>query len=110
MLIYKSKFLITNHFLFYSGHGDSNSKNVPTLVKEISMVGQVACGSSHTIAVSLDGRTVWSFGAGDNGENVVFIFTYSLDKQEALILWGTFMVNSDSLCLSTTYCGCSHDR
>ena len=50
------------------GHGDSNGKNVPTLVKEISQVGQVACGSSHTIAVSLDGRSVWSFGAGDNGE------------------------------------------
>lgn len=41
---------------------------MPTLVKDISGVGQVACGSSHTIAVAQDGRTVWSFGGGDNGE------------------------------------------
>ena len=40
---------------------------MPTLVKDISGVGQVACGSSHTIAVAQDGRTVWSFGGGDNG-------------------------------------------
>lgn len=50
------------------GHSDSQSRNVPTLVKDISSVGQVACGSSHTIAVSQDGRTVWSFGGGDNGK------------------------------------------
>lgn len=40
---------------------------MPTLVKDMSGVGQVACGSSHTIAVAQDGRTVWSFGGGDNG-------------------------------------------
>uniref|UniRef100_A0A8C9W0S1 HECT-type E3 ubiquitin transferase n=1 Tax=Scleropages formosus TaxID=113540 RepID=A0A8C9W0S1_SCLFO len=50
------------------GHSDSHSRNVPTLVKDISGVGQVACGSSHTIVVSQDGRTVWSFGGGDNGK------------------------------------------
>ncbi|XP_071845609.1 probable E3 ubiquitin-protein ligase HERC1 isoform X3 [Apostichopus japonicus] len=50
------------------GHGDGNSRNVPTLVKDVSCVGQVVCGSSHTIAVSQDGRTVWSFGGGDNGK------------------------------------------
>ncbi|XP_026209981.1 probable E3 ubiquitin-protein ligase HERC1 isoform X2 [Anabas testudineus] len=50
------------------GHSDSQSRNVPTLVKDISSVGQVACGSSHTIAVAQDGRTVWSFGGGDNGK------------------------------------------
>ncbi|KAA8584475.1 hypothetical protein FQN60_008260 [Etheostoma spectabile] len=49
------------------GHSDSQSRNMPTLVKDISGVGQVACGSSHTIAVAQDGRTVWSFGGGDNG-------------------------------------------
>lgn len=49
------------------GHGDSNSRNIPTLVKDISNVGEVSCGSSHTIALSKDGRTVWSFGGGDNG-------------------------------------------
>ena len=52
---------------FELGHGDSNSKNLPTLVKDLSNVGQVSCGSSHTIAVSQDGRTIWSFGGGDNG-------------------------------------------
>ncbi|XP_037609796.1 probable E3 ubiquitin-protein ligase HERC1 isoform X7 [Sebastes umbrosus] len=50
------------------GHSDSQSRNVPTLVKDISGVGQVACGSSHTVAVAQDGRTVWSFGGGDNGK------------------------------------------
>ncbi|CAL8352432.1 unnamed protein product [Merluccius merluccius] len=50
------------------GHGDSNSRNISTLVKDISNVGEVSCGSSHTIALSKDGRTVWSFGGGDNGK------------------------------------------
>ncbi|XP_037104179.1 probable E3 ubiquitin-protein ligase HERC1 isoform X3 [Syngnathus acus] len=50
------------------GHGDSSSRNIPTLVKDISNVGEVSCGSSHTIALSKDGRTVWSFGGGDNGK------------------------------------------
>uniref|UniRef100_A0A4W6C7G9 HECT-type E3 ubiquitin transferase n=1 Tax=Lates calcarifer TaxID=8187 RepID=A0A4W6C7G9_LATCA len=50
------------------GHSDSQSRNIPTLVKDISGVGQVACGSSHTIAVAQDGHTVWSFGGGDNGK------------------------------------------
>lgn len=52
-----------------AGQSDSQSRNMPTLVKDISGVGQVACGSSHTIAVAQDGRTVWSFGGGDNGES-----------------------------------------
>ncbi|XP_068190129.1 probable E3 ubiquitin-protein ligase HERC1 isoform X2 [Antennarius striatus] len=50
------------------GHSDSQSRNVPTLVKDVSGVGHVACGSSHTIAVAQDGRCVWSFGGGDNGK------------------------------------------
>lgn len=54
-------------FVLVAGHSDSQSRNMPTLVKDISGVGQVACGSSHTIAVAQDGRTVWSFGGGDNG-------------------------------------------
>lgn len=58
-----------SYFLFSpdAGQSDSQSRNLPTLVKDISGVGQVACGSSHTIAVAQDGRTVWSFGGGDNG-------------------------------------------
>lgn len=68
----KKKKKFQNGF-YLSGHGDSNSKNLPTCVKDVSGVGQVACGSSHTIAVSQDGKTVWSFGGGDNGN-------YSNDK------------------------------
>ncbi|XP_068210388.1 probable E3 ubiquitin-protein ligase HERC1 [Palaemon carinicauda] len=50
------------------GHGDSTSRNIPTLVRDISGVGQVVCGSAHTLALSADGRTVWSFGSGDHGK------------------------------------------
>ena len=64
---YQYQILIHNVYLF-SGHGDSNSKSVPTKVHDIGAVGQVACGSSHTLALSQDARTVWSFGGGDNGK------------------------------------------
>ncbi|XP_068081364.1 probable E3 ubiquitin-protein ligase HERC1 [Anabrus simplex] len=50
------------------GHGDYNGRTVPTLVRDLSGVGSVACGSAHTVAVSADGKTVWSFGSGDNGK------------------------------------------
>ncbi|XP_035829751.1 probable E3 ubiquitin-protein ligase HERC1 isoform X3 [Aplysia californica] len=50
------------------GHGDKTSRNLPKQVKEIGPVGQVACGSSHTLALSQDGKTVWSFGGGDSGK------------------------------------------
>lgn len=68
----------TGHFLFLRllGHGDSNSRNIPTLVKDISNVGEVSCGSSHTIALSKDGRTVWSFGGGDNGVSQLSFTSY----------------------------------
>jgi len=51
-----------------AGLGDSNGRSVPTLVKDIGVVGQVACGSLHTLVVSADGWTIWSFGDGDGGE------------------------------------------
>lgn len=50
------------------GHGDSNARYVPTQVSGLSDVASVACGSSHTLAVSRDGKTVWSFGSGENGK------------------------------------------
>ncbi|XP_063233987.1 probable E3 ubiquitin-protein ligase HERC1 isoform X2 [Bacillus rossius redtenbacheri] len=50
------------------GHGDYNGRNTPTLVRDLAGVGSVACGSAHTIALSEDGKTVWSFGSGDNGK------------------------------------------
>lgn len=59
---------------FCKGCGDNNSRNVPTLVKDVSNVGQVACGSAHTICISKDGCTVWSFGSGDNGKFSQFSF------------------------------------
>jgi hypothetical protein len=62
------------------GHGDSNGRSVPTLVKDIGVAGHVACGSCHTLVVSQDGWTVWSFGGGDNGAlylSLVFLLFYS---------------------------------
>ncbi|XP_019763936.2 probable E3 ubiquitin-protein ligase HERC1 isoform X1 [Dendroctonus ponderosae] len=50
------------------GHGDYVARHVPTLVAGLTDVGQVACGSSHTLVVSADGKTVWSFGSGENGK------------------------------------------
>ncbi|CAH1979985.1 unnamed protein product [Acanthoscelides obtectus] len=50
------------------GHGDNNARYTPTLVIDLTDVGHVACGSSHTLVVSADGKTVWSFGSGDNGK------------------------------------------
>ena len=50
------------------GHGDSQSRDVPTMVKDIGPVSQIACGAAHTLALSEDGRTVWSFGSGDHGK------------------------------------------
>lgn len=50
------------------GHGDNNARYVPTLVADIVDVGSVSCGSSHTLAVSKDGKKVWSFGSGESGK------------------------------------------
>lgn len=50
------------------GHGDSNGRYIPTQVAGLSDVGSVACGSSHTLVVSRDGKTVWSFGSGEHGK------------------------------------------
>ena len=52
------------------GHGDSQSRFIPTLVKELNGgdVGQVSCGASHTLALSTDGRIIWTFGSGDHGK------------------------------------------
>lgn len=36
-------------------------------MKDLTDVGSVACGSSHTLAISKDGKLVWSFGSGENG-------------------------------------------
>lgn len=50
------------------GHGDGNGRQIPTLVHSLNDVGSVACGSSHTLVVSQDGKNVWSFGSGEHGK------------------------------------------
>ena len=38
-------------------------------MKDLSAgAGQVSAGAAHTLVLSQDGRTVWSFGSGDNGK------------------------------------------
>ena len=61
------------------GHGDNNSRNIPVQVKDVSNVSQVACGSAHTVCVSVDGAIVWSFGSGDNG-NLLEQISYECEK------------------------------
>ncbi len=44
------------------------------LFQDIGPVRQVSCGSTHTLAISKSGTSVWSFGAGDHGEKPVELF------------------------------------
>lgn len=37
-------------------------------MRDINGVGSASCGAAHTLALSSDGRTVWSFGSGDQGK------------------------------------------
>ena len=60
-----------------AGLGDSNGRSVPTAVKDIGLVGQVSCGSLHTLVLSADGWTVWSFGDGDGGRFTVAMYLSS---------------------------------
>ncbi|KAF6041089.1 hypothetical protein EB796_000599 [Bugula neritina] len=50
------------------GHGDNHSRNMPCLVRDVDNIGQVACGSSHTMLLAKDGSAVWSFGDGSHGK------------------------------------------
>jgi E3 ubiquitin-protein ligase HERC1 len=52
------------------GLGNTSNKNKPQRVVGLEghKIDQVACGSNHTVCVSADGQTVWSFGDGDNGK------------------------------------------
>ena len=50
------------------GHGTTVSKKIPTQVAGIRNAGQVSCGLNHTLCVSKDGMTVWSFGDADFGK------------------------------------------
>ena len=50
------------------GLGDALQRAVPVQVPEITDAGMVACGFNHTLVLSRDGSTVWSFGAAENGK------------------------------------------
>lgn len=50
------------------GHGDGTSRYFPTQVTSLSNVGSVSCGSSHTLVLAKDGKTIWSFGSGEHGK------------------------------------------
>ena len=54
-------------FSLSTGHGNSNTLKIPTRVI-IGKIRQVACGCSHTLALSDDYYTVYSFGSGDGGK------------------------------------------
>ena len=51
-----------------TGHGSTSTQKTPTKVQNIGPVRQVACGAAHTLALAMDGVTVWSFGSGDSGK------------------------------------------
>ena len=52
------------------GLGNMQTKRTPQLVNSLigHKIGQVSCGLNHTLCVSFDGLTCWSFGNGDFGK------------------------------------------
>merc|ERR1712106_885383 len=50
------------------GIGSTVAKKEPTLVTSLANIGQVACGLNHTLCLSQDGQSVYSFGDGDHGK------------------------------------------
>ena len=60
----------------------------PTKVVSIGPVQQAACGVAHTLALGIDGLTVWSFGSGDSGK----LGHGETTKQTAPKVWGGRMM------------------
>ena len=42
--------------------------NLPKKLTIIGKIGYISCGWQHTILVSVDGNTLWSFGSNSFGE------------------------------------------
>lgn len=52
------------------GHNATENRKLPERVMKLEkvFVEQVACGSSHTVAISDQGTCVWSWGDGEYGK------------------------------------------
>ena len=99
------------------GLGSTVAKKEPTLVTSLSNIGQVACGLNHTLCVSQDGNTVYSFGDGDHGKLGLGNLTGYQTPQEIVALknkqiksihaghqWSAFLTKSGRVYV------CGHDR
>ncbi|XP_057655201.1 probable E3 ubiquitin-protein ligase HERC1 isoform X1 [Diorhabda carinulata] len=91
------------------GHLDNNARHVPTLVQDLAEVeiGSVACGSSHTLVVSKDGKTVWSFGSGENGKlghgEIVRVYRPKvIEALQGMVIQKVCAGTSFSMALTTT--------
>ena len=63
-----SRYVHAMYVCVCAGHGNTSTQKTPTKVQNIGAVRQVACGAAHTLALAMDGVTVWSFGSGDSGK------------------------------------------
>ena len=99
----------------FIGHGELKSDlSLPKKLSNIGKIGFISCGWQHTVMVSTDGNTLWSFGSNTFGElghtgntlepNVIesmsdkqiikvacgFKSSFALTAVGKLIYWGSF--------------------